>query len=173
MKVFKIITLFALITMIVLANSCKVTYPNEKKIIGKWNPVKVEKISPPVQSTASETPHPKSTPKTDSLSINNGKNAQGIAPESRGENQLNQMASLEERTSLEVYSEKKMIVKAYPKKTYKGTWKMKKKGMQVQVKNIQTGEKRTIDLVKINDTSAVLLERFPFGDIKITYLKER
>jgi hypothetical protein len=173
MKMFKVITLSAFIAMTVFANSCKVIYPNERKIVGKWNPVKIEKIDPAVTPTTSSSARPGSAAKMDTVAGKKGKNAQGLNPGDSRDNQLTRMATIEERTSLEVYAEKKMVVKQYPKKTFKGTWKLKKKGMQVQVKEIQTGEKHTIDILSINDTSAVILEKFPFGDIKITYKKEK
>ena len=173
MKINTFFTLILIISLSLFVNSCKVIYPNERKIIGKWTPVKVEKISLQEPSAVASTPRPKPKTPADSTTLKSDQNSLGMDQNSKTDIQLNRFAAAEERTPLEVYQEKHILVKNYPQTSYKGTWKMKKKGMQVQVKNIQTGEKRTVDIVHLNDTSAVLLERFPFGDIKITYHKER
>jgi hypothetical protein len=173
MKIYKPITLIAFISMIVLANSCFITHPNEKMIIGKWKPVKVEKFNPPVTDSAAIASLSSSTPKTDSVSLKKGKNIQGKLTPAQMENQLNRMAVTEERTPLQVYSEKKKFVKQYPGKTVTGTWKMKKKGTQIHAKADESGKKQTLNIEQISDTSFVVLEHFPYGDIRITYHKVR
>jgi hypothetical protein len=176
MKISRLFILFALISLVPFANSCKVTYPNEKYMIGSWTPVKVEKYTEPVTPTAEgEIPKEAQRPVAKSdTNVQKGKSGTQSSVQTRTpEEELQRMITTEGRTTLVVYSEKKMVVKNYPGKIVKGTWKMKKKGTQVIAKEITTGKKMTMDILSINDTSAVVVERLPYGDIKITYKKDK
>ena len=182
MKITRPFFLTTLVALLIVANSCKVTHPNEKLLIGKWTPVTVEKYSdelsqkaaPASGTTKSTAAEPsRSKPQTDTASSRNQRAVGDGSPDANAENMYNRQIATEQRTSLEIYTEKKTVVKQYPGKTIKGTWKMKKKGTQVTAKDNVTGKKLTLDLQKINDTSAVVIERFPFGDIRITYKKEK
>ena len=182
MKEHKLLSLIALILIMVLAYSCKVTYPNEKLLIGKWRPVKIDKYTEPgtVPATTAKPasisvkpgPTKPSIPQ-DSASINAESTGVGTATEVEKENRLSRSIRAEERTSLEIFREKKTVVKTYQGKPFKGTWKMKNKGTQVVAKDNLSGRKFIIDIMHINDTSVVVLERLPWGNLKITYHKEK
>jgi hypothetical protein len=64
----------------------------------------------------------------------------------------------------------KTAVKEYPGKTVHGTWKMKS-NTRLQVVSKETDKKLLMDIVKINDSIAVVKEPLPVGGIKITYRK--
>ena len=181
MKLFKLLSLIAFLSILVFVNACKVTYPNEKLLIGKWTPVKVEKYTDagtiaPSMGTPSQKPSANSAAKPvatgDSTSNKTGVAGTGKSQEESMAHQLSKMTNEMERTTLEVYKEKKMVVLYNPKMTVKGNWKLKKKGTQIAVKELKSGRKFVIDIMKINDTSAVVINRYPFGDVKVTYHKE-
>ena len=173
MNVYKIFPLLAFISLIVVANSCKVTYPNEKLIIGKWKPVKVEKSFDTSYLKAQGTQLPKSAVAMDTASQKKGKKSSSQAPAVNKDNQLIRLAQSEERSSFEMISENKQVLKHYPGKTISGTWKMKKKGTRIVVKGKENGKKFTIDILDINDSTLVAKEQFPFGLLKVTYHKEK
>ena len=182
MKLFKPFFLIALFSLIIISNSCKVTYPNEKYMNGRWTPVKVERFVEPGSVATTPAPAPKSSastpakstenPDSTTITLKKRRNNNAIPPELERENLIQRHILAEQKACLEVNQEKKMVVKVYPGKTIKATWKMKNKGTRITTKNIETGKKSTIDILEINDTSAVLLERFLIGNIKVTYHKD-
>lgn len=178
MKITRQLFYFALSALIIVAVSCKTTYPTEKLLQGKWTPVKVESYKGEgsqnaTKSSKSSSTAVKSSAVKDSTSRSAGGSDAGALSGSEKDVQLHRMMVVEERASLEVFTDKKMVLKNYNTKVAKAKYKLKNKGYQVSAKEITTGKKLTLDILSINDTSAVVVERFPFGDIKITYHKVR
>ncbi|MEI6898464.1 MAG: hypothetical protein WCL00_01195 [Bacteroidota bacterium] len=180
MRLFKLFSLIAFLSLLVFVNACKVTYPNEKLLIGKWTPVKVEKyidagIVAPSAGTPAKRPNASSASKPamkgDSTSAT-GVAGSGKSQEELMQHQLSKMSTAMERTTLEVFKEKKMAVLYNPRTTIKGNWKLKKKGTQINVKELVSGRKFIIDIVKITDTTAEMINRYPFGDVKVFYHRD-
>jgi hypothetical protein len=177
MKLFKPLFLITLLSLIIISNSCKVTYPNEKFMKGKWTPLKVEKYVEPGKAAKGDGSAPettsnstaKSIANTDSTSVRKAKNNNVIPPETLRENSIDRHMLAEQKSYLVINHDKKMVEKFYSGKTLKATWKMKKKGTQIVAKEIQSGKKLTMDILKINDTSAVVVGRMPYGCLKVTY----
>lgn len=167
-RLFSVVTLLAFLTAFV---SCKTTYPTEKYFQGKWVPVKVEKYMSPekvVKADKQAPPKEKSVAATaDSLA-----KQPATTQEDPRSNQLDRMVIAEKKATMEVYPEKKLVVKNYNSKVAKAKYKLKKKGYQVKAKELETGKQLTLDIVSINDSSAVVIEKFPFGEILIEYKKD-
>jgi hypothetical protein len=175
MKKLKLIILSAFIIAIPFINGCKVTYPNEKYLNGKWVPVKVEKYIEPgkvaseqANKQQSQQPVVKSDTNVQKDKAKNSGTVQSRTPEQN----LSRMIEVEQRTVLEIFPENKTVVKDYHGKVVKATWKMKKKGTRIIAKENTTGKKLTLDILEINDTSVVVIEHSPVGKIKIHYRKE-
>jgi hypothetical protein len=174
MKFSKLISFIAISIILVFAVSCKVTYPTEKYLQGKWTPVKVEKYVEPgtasAKSSKSASSGIKST-KVDTTDGAKGQAAVATTPESNEETMLNRMIVVEQRATLEVFTDKKMVIKDYQRKIAKASYKLKKKGYLINAKEIDSGKKLSLEILSINDTSAVVVEKFPFGNIRIEYQK--
>ena len=157
------------ISFILFIASCAVTHPNEQLIVGDWKPVKAEKyIPPPKESKTKQVP-------ADSAKMARKAQKQfkeEPAGDSKQDNQWERMVVTELRSPITVYPNK-TVSKFYPGKTAKGTWKLKKKGTRIIAKESQTNKKLTMDILQVTETTATVIERFPFGDIKIEYVREK
>jgi hypothetical protein len=174
MKFSKHLSFIAISFLLVFAVSCKVTYPTEKYLQGKWTPIKVEKYVEPGTAPAKPAKSKSTAVKTAVVDTTAGAKvlaADAMTPETDADITLNRMIVVEQRATLEVFTDKKMVIKDYQRKVAKATYKLKKKGYVVNAKEIDSGKKLTLEILSINDTSAVVVERFPFGDIKIEYQK--
>ena len=161
------ITGFLFLAIIIF--SCATTSPREKLLVGKWKPVKVENANTPIKKkgiakpTAPDTLKPQAPDiKTDSFTV--------VVP--KEEQMLNRMIQSENRTSFQLNADKTAI-KYYAGKAYNGTWKLKKHGTIFTARNPETGKKVEMEIIRLNDTSAMMTEQFPYGKIRITYHKEK
>ena len=156
-----------LLSMFIFA--CAATSPRQKLLVGKWKPVKAENASIPENKKAiaklvvPDTLNPKQNEtKPDSLA----------APPSKDEMKLTHMIQTEMRTSLQLNADKTAL-RFYHGKSMNATWKLKKQGTILTAKNSESGNKVDLEIVRLNDTSATVIERFPYGSIRITYHKEK
>jgi hypothetical protein len=164
----RLLSFFILSSLVIFLYSCAATYPNEKLIVGDWKTIKVEKYEPPVKA-----PKPSNKPAdTTHKSHKKSSTATAVAPDPKLEHQLERMIQTEMRSSMTVYPNKN-VAKFYPGKTVKATWKMKKKGTRIVAKELNSDKKMTLDILEINDNTATVVERLPFGDIKILYMKQQ
>jgi hypothetical protein len=168
MSIKRLFTLLSGFSLILFITSCAVTYPNEKLIVGDWKPVTAEKYVPPPRPSKSQAT-PGDTVKAAKKAARQASDA--IAPDPKDENQLKRMIQTELRSPISVYASKD-VVKFYPGKNVKGTWKMKKKGTRIVAKELHGDKKLTMDILEITDNSATVVERLPFGDIKIVYSRK-
>jgi hypothetical protein len=163
----RLVTLFFAFTIAFLISSCSTTL-NQKKIIGTWKAVKIERYNIPnlaaqpaggaanAKATASENADSTGTPKQ----------------LSKEEEQLRRMIKAEQRSTLTINPDKTAI-KEIPGKTIHVTWKLKKQGTRLVINNKENGKKSTIEILAINDTSAVVVETLPIGGLKVTLKKEK
>jgi len=156
-----------------IISSCVVNHEVEKRLIGKWNPVNVENLTP--QMTLSQ---PMKTIKVDTSSD----------PDTKKEIELTLPANPDEKTAkfqravatemrspimIAITNNQRIVEKYFPGKTATGTWKLKKNGKRVAVKETKTGRKFTLDIISLSDSIAVVHEKLPLGEIKIKYAKQK
>jgi hypothetical protein len=160
----KLFTTLSFLAIIIIISSCATTHPNEIWIVGNWKPIKSEIYVPPAKPVA-----PGDTVKSKK------KSAQAVqvstVEQQQRTSQLDRMVANELRSPviIKVEGKKKIVQKYYPGKTAEGTWKMKKNGQRLVAKETNTGKTITMDILALNDTNAIVVERFPYGDIKVTY----
>ena len=144
--------------------SCAATsHPNEKIIVGKWKPVKVEKV---VDSSAIQAYG------SGSRGVNQAKSkagkTSGGANQEHSEASFDRLLQVEMRTTLEIFANK-TAVKNYGTKQLHATWKMKGNGTRIVAKNTENKMKFVLEILEINKERIVVLEHAPAGDVKITY----
>jgi len=142
----RILTLLTVIFIAIFISSCATSGWNKKYFIGTWKPVKVEKYN-----------------------IANLSDQQASKIEEK-------MAGLiqTELLSLLTVNEDNTADKEYAGITFHGTWKWKKKGTHIQFDNDKKiSWNITIDVLRMNDTSAVVLENLHNVALKVTYKKEK
>ncbi len=169
MKHLKHFRHLALAGILIYLVSCAATsHPNEKIIIGKWRPLKVEKFidSAAIQAMAGSAGASKSK-----STANPSKPSQTEGPAlAKAEAALDRLVKAESRATLEIFPNK-TAVKNYPGKPLQATWKMKGNGTRLVGKNLENKMKFTIDILEISKEQIVVLEHAPVGDVKITYVR--
>ena len=164
----KHVNLVALLFAVIIFASCAATmHPNEKILIGKWNPVKVEKIVDSSALQAAASPGGNSGQKQSK----EGKPA-GEGGASRKDAALDKLVQTEMRSTLELFPNK-TAVKNFPGKPLKATWKLKGNGTRIVAKGTETGMKFVIEILEIDKEHIVIIEHAPVGDLKIVYERQQ
>lgn len=156
----KMTRIASLLLIVIIAVSCATTSPRQKMLVGNWKAVSVDRLDKPAS-----TP---STPQPDSLLPDTARVA--TPQPTREEERLARFIKMETTASLQINADK-TAVKTYRGKTVSVKWKLKKNGTLLVSRNVDTGQKFEQELVKINDTSATVIQRYPEGVVKITYKK--
>jgi hypothetical protein len=165
----RLLLFFTGMLFILLIASCAVTHPNEQLIVGDWKPVKAEKYIPPPKESKTK----QSQADTAKMARKSQKPKKArLAGDTEFENQLQRMMQTEMRSPISVNANN-TVVKFYPGKIIKGTWKLKKKGTRIVAKEKEANKKMTLDILEISENSISVVERFPFGDIKIDYARKK
>ncbi|MCX6244978.1 MAG: hypothetical protein NTU98_09765 [Bacteroidetes bacterium] len=164
----RILTVLIVVLIASVGTSYAGTHPNQKKLIGTWKAVKVERYNMPsmpaqASSTASPASKAKATPGDTVSAANQAK---------KMEEQLARIIQVEERSTLTINADK-TAVKEVPGKTIHAKWKLKNKGTKLIVDLQETGKKMNIDILRINDTSIVVVTNLPVGGLKVTYKKQK
>jgi len=169
MKMNRLISSLSIILITVLFFSCVTTSSRTKQLVGKWKPVKIENASVPANKTVLAGKRVQ-----DSLGASQGqvKQDSAITALSIAEKRLDHLIQTEMRSSMQLNADKTAEM-TFRGKTVKGTWKMKKKGTILSAKNPDTGRSLELEVVKVNDTSAVMYEKTKDGKLRITYHKEK
>ena len=162
----QLLTLCFAITVAFLISSCATIHPNQKYLIGTWKAEKVEKYNVPnLQITAAGT-QGKTKPGTgDTIA-----SADTAGQASKVKGQIDRLIQAEHRSTLTVNANKTAIKESHGK-TVHLKWKLTNHGTRLLANSKETGKKITIDILHINDTSAVVTQNFRFGSLKITYKK--
>lgn len=164
------LTLLLAFTFVFLTTFCNAGQPIQKRLLGTWKVVKVEKYdipnipTPPPQNTQKGTATPGDTTAMSATAT--------LHQTSKMEDRLNRIIQNEMLSKMTINADKTAIEER-PGKTVKGTWKLKKHGTVLLVNSKEKGKKMTIDIIRVNDTSAVVIQRLPIGGLKITYRKEK
>jgi hypothetical protein len=171
-------TIILLAAVGALLTSCATTSPNEALIVGKWNPVTVEKILPEKaaaqgQGTTTATPGGTAASGNDQPQARKeGKGGGSGENYAKAEEKFNRLYRAEQKATLEIYADKS-AVKNFGGTMVKATWKMKPNGKKVIAKNVKTKEKYVLEILELSETQAVIQENLPMGALKITYAKEK
>lgn len=168
----RILTVLTIVLIASLVTSCASMQPNQKKLIGTWKVVKIEKYnipSVPAQTSSAASSASKASKTTAAPSDTS---ASASAQAAKFEEKLAKMIRTEEH-SLLIFNADKTAVKETPGKTMHATWKLKKKGTHLVVDVKESGKKMDIDILHINDTSITAITKLPVGGLKVTYRKQK
>jgi hypothetical protein len=169
MNMKRLLTVFFIVTIAFLVSSCAVFYPNQKKLIGTWKAVKVEKLEVNVPTATAPAAGTEAKTRT---GTGEAKSSAGLPDSAKVEKQISRMIDNEMKSTLTINADKTAI-KEYPGKTVHATWKLKKRGTRLLVNTKETGKKLTLDILHINDTSVIVKATVPYGSMKVTYRKEK
>jgi hypothetical protein len=125
------------------------------------NPVNVPKNTQQQGGTAQNTQQGNQEARTGNANLNVTKQEAGI----------NNLIRAEQHADLRITADK-FVVKNYPGKTIKATWKLNRKGNVMTAKNLETKEKFKLDLLEVTPTRVVVQENLPNATLQITYLKQ-
>jgi hypothetical protein len=171
----KHLSAFSILLMLsFIISSCAINHEVEKKLVGKWNPVTVENLTP-----ESSPPEPtQTTVKVDtSTEVGVRKESEVTVAAVRSEKgqKFDRMMANEMRSPvmLSIENNKRLIEKYFPGKTVKGTWKLKKNGKRIAVKVTETGRQLTMDILSLTDSTVVVFEKLPLGELKVKYAKAK
>ena len=151
--------------------SCAGSHPNARMLVGNWQPVQAEKYIP--ENAVKKSPKEKVQPVDTSQSAKNIQPAMTKAQEAEKEleAQWGHMVEVEKKTPL-VVRENFLAEKQYKSRLVRGTWKLKKQGTRIVFKEEVTGETLKAEILEISDSSMVMVEHSPVGDIKVKYRKK-
>jgi hypothetical protein len=162
-----------LLVLGMLISSCAVNHKVEKQLLGTWKPVTVENISPP----AAPVPETQTIKVDTSTDPEVRKEADVTLPATRDSKaqQMDRLLASEMRSPfmLAIENNQRLAEKYFPGKTIKGTWKLKKKGKRIAFKELQTDRKINIDIESLTDSTLVISEKLPPGDLRIKYAKQK
>ena len=138
-----------------------------KYLIGTWTPVKVEKFNMLTVPVPAQTPAGRGSTTTENSNL--GGPQQQV---SRTKEQIDRFIQVEERTPLTINADK-TVVKIFHEKTVHAKWKLTKHNTRLVAKGIESGKRIIFDILRLSDTLAVVMGHYPFGDLKITYRKDK
>jgi hypothetical protein len=159
------LTLLLAFIFVFLTAFSKPAQPIQKRLLGTWKVVKVEKYNIP----NIPTPAPQNTQKGGGDTTKMSATAT-LHQASKMEDRLNRIIQNEMQSTLTIKADK-TAVEERSGKSVKGTWKLKKHGTLLLVNSKEKGKKMTIDIIHVSDTSAVVIQHLPIGGLKITYKK--
>ena len=148
--------------------SCAGSHPNSKILVGSWRPVSAEKYIDPSKAESQQPAVPDSA----ALAKQRNKNPNEMSDQQKAAQEWQRMVNTEERSPLVIHQDK-TAEKAYHNQTVKGSFKLKHHGTRIIFTEEKTGQILKADILEINDTTIVLIERLPVGDIKVKYVKQR
>lgn len=173
MKINRLYPFSLLLVTILFISSCATNRGVEKLLIGKWNPVTVENVSPDasqlqeMQTIKVDTSTDPDTRKEIELTL--------PATPSQKESRIERAMATEKisHVMLSDSNNHKVVVKYYPGKTAKGSWKLTKKGTRIKVKMNETSRTASMDILSLTDSTAVLYEKLPYAEFRVKYVKEK
>jgi hypothetical protein len=171
MKLKQLSAFSILLLISFIISSCATNHAVEKLLIGKWNPVHVENLAPgsyqlgAMKTIKVDTSTTEGTTKEIELTL-------PATPDNKEAKIVRYMNNEQNSPVLiSITNNQRKVEKYFPGKTVSGTWKLKKKGKRLVVKETETGKMVTLDIVSLTDSTTVLIQKLPFGDIKIKYAK--
>ncbi len=173
MKINHLSAFSMLLMLSLIISACATNHEVEKRLIGKWNPVTVENLtpqsaqSPKTQTIKVDTSTSGDTPKVIELTLPANPDKKGAKIERAMANEMNSPVIIS------MTNDQKTVEKNFPGKTVKGSWKLKKNGKCILVKVEKTGKTFTLDIISLTDSTAVVLEKLSFAEFKVKYAKQK
>lgn len=173
MKINHLSAFSMLLMLSLIISSCGTNHEVEKRLVGKWNPVTVENLtpqsaqSPKTQTIKVDTSTSGDTPKVIELTLPANPDKKGAKIERAMANEMNSPVVIS------MTNDQKTVEKEFSGKTVKGNWKLKRNGKRIIVNNKETGRTFTMDILSLTDSTAVVLEKLSFAEFKIKYAKQK
>jgi len=140
--------------------SCATTSPNLQMVIGSWKPLTIEKYQPDVK--------PNDTSKVQSTKANAEVSDRQLMDDEKNFRFMKEELS----ASFEIRTDKTATKYYHGSNNKKATWKMNRKGTMITTKEIATGIKYKLEIVKVTETNLMIIEKLPFGEFKIFYARQ-
>jgi hypothetical protein len=172
MRIKHLSALSLLIVSGLIISSCAVNQKVEKQLLGKWKPVSAENLDPaasqgPTMTTitvdTSSDPEVRKESKLTMPAVPNDKEQKvqrAIANEMRSDILISKTDN-----------NKRVIEKYFSGKTLSGTWKLKKNGKKITMKENETGRSWTADILSLTDSTLIVQDKLSFADLRIKYEK--
>jgi len=167
----KLFTLISVIIFVYIMTSCAATQPREKQLVGTW---RSNKVSPYVSKDQQilSTNTKKITDTTNVAKHGTENKSTTSFSDKRQAEQFQHFIDVQMRTTMKFNADKTGEIQ-FPGKTINAKWKLKKKGTILVVRDLDSGQKRSLELVFLHDTSAMAIQRTNFGDIIVRYSKQQ
>jgi hypothetical protein len=160
---------FTLILVLVstLIVSCATVNPKEKLVVGNWIPRKAAPYEGNIKGAlsiegikADDTTKATTSKQPDNAFASEKKNGEL-------QRSINNLMNMTMK-----FNRDKTCVITVKGKTIDGKWKLKNKGKNLFVKDPKSGQKKTFEIIKLNDSVAVVIQRSHSGDIIAKYRKK-
>ncbi len=165
----KLTRILGLIILTTVIFSCATVTPRQRMMVGRWKPVKIENADIPEHKTANLQ---KSVTDTLAPKAGDSTKAAGTGTDPKQAEKLKRLIQTEFRSELQLNADK-TAVKYFHGKMFNATWKLKKKETLLVAKSADTGQKVELEILRVNDTSATVIQRSPYGNLRITFHKEK
>ena len=170
MRIKKLFTLFSFIITLFFVTSVSAMNQREKMLVGSWKPVKIapyvqNKHNDPVVKTR------KVADTTAGVKKDTGKETIAVKDAKKKADQLQHYMDTQMRTTFTLNADKTCRIQN-PSKEIEGKWKLKKKGSSLVIKVPGMTQNGTLELVTLNDTVAMAIQRTNLGDMIIRYRKQ-
>jgi hypothetical protein len=178
MRIRKPIALTLFLIAVISISSCLAMSPKEKMLLGTWTPQKVSPYTPPVsaaktgtskKTTAAARP---ATDTTQQVKKDLGTVTANANVEARKAEKLSRFMETQLHTTFTLNADKTCTIQ-YPNRKIEAKWKLKNKGNNLLIKVPASGVKRTLELVFLNDTSAMAVQKSEEGSVIIRYSKKK
>ncbi len=167
MNMKQLLTLFFALSVAFLVSSCATTNPNQQKLIGSWKAVKVEKFNTPDTLYGTSA----SIKTSDSTTGGYTESQRAALQSGKVVEQEKRVIIRSELNTVLTLNADKTATKEFQGKTIPATWKLKKNGTRLLVASKETDKNMILEIQRISDTSAIMVQSLPIGDFKITYKK--
>ncbi|MCX6249398.1 MAG: hypothetical protein NTX61_01475 [Bacteroidetes bacterium] len=160
--------------LLLFFSSCSSTKSLETKMIGRWNPVTVEDITPVPAGLVVTIGIPKDTAGlTESQKLGQADSTTDISA-AKKEGRISRMVQMQMRSPVifSVVDKKRVAEMKFPGKSLQGSWKFKKQGKQILIKETG-GKNRKVKMAvqSLSDSVTVVVAHLKTVDLRIKYKK--
>jgi hypothetical protein len=170
MRIFKLTTFVFVVISLYLLAACATSHPMEKLLVGTWVPHKAAPYVPNAKGAPAITGM-KAADSSGSAKHKDPKTSPSPVVDEKQAGEIQHVIETHMHTILKLNANKTCEVE-FPGRSVNGKWKVSKNGTSLIVKDPGSGEKRTLELVFVNDTSAMVIQPTRAGDIIIRYRKQ-
>ena len=171
MRINRLITLISVTISIYIITSCSATQPRENMLIGTWKPEKVSPYTSPGKQKSSAIAGKKAADTTNAKLQNEETMASTTVADEKQADKLDHTMGLQMRATMKFNADKTCNIQ-FPGKLINASWKLKKKGTSLIVKDLGSDRKWTLKFVFLNDTTSMAIQQTDAGDIIVRYRKQ-